>query len=111
MTHHQDSSIFQRQQLQAAPKRSAAIGFWSNRIVSDILCHCWKVVSMLSLIRLNCSHAISIQLTPVTEHLTQNVHAYQINNKINGYHSSFHFSGEISLLVMIGLDYGSFTWV
>jgi hypothetical protein len=34
MTHHQDSSIFQMQQLQAIPTKSAATGFRSNRIVS-----------------------------------------------------------------------------
>jgi hypothetical protein len=71
MTHREDSSIFQRQQLQAFPTRSVATGFRSNRIVSDVLCHCSKIVAILSLIRFNCQHAVSIQLTPVIEHQMQ----------------------------------------
>jgi hypothetical protein len=97
MTPHQDSSIFQKQQLQATPTRSIVTGFRSNRIFSDVLRHCSKIVSILSLIGFNCPHAISIQWSPVIEHLTQYVPKCTcLSNKINNKESKSIIAGKYS---------------
>jgi hypothetical protein len=76
MTHHQDSSILQRQQLQATLRRSGSYWISEQQDASDVLHHCLKIFYILSLIHFNCPHVISMQLTPVTEHLTQHALKY-----------------------------------
>jgi hypothetical protein len=72
MTPQQDSSIHQRQQLQATLTRSGSYWISEQQDATDVLSHCSEIPSTeLSLI--HCPRVIYMQLTSVTEDLTQYV--------------------------------------
>jgi hypothetical protein len=77
MIHHHESSVKGNScNLFLLLQDQAATGFWSNRIVSDVLGHCLKIISVLLIICFNHPYVISMQLIPVAEHQTQYILKY-----------------------------------